>query len=120
MGTIKILDWCKGNSNPKPHWEVRAHSVVTTFFPSHFFATGKTLEEEKVAPVRAESLEIEILNLLQNGPLSRSELTKNLGHKQISGGLKKALSALLQKEVIAFTLPGQPQNKLQKYQIKRP
>lgn len=36
--TLNIIDWCKENGNPKPTWEVRAESVVTTFLPSSFFA----------------------------------------------------------------------------------
>jgi len=31
MGTLNIIDWCKENGNPKPTWEVRAESVVTTY-----------------------------------------------------------------------------------------
>ncbi|WP_213104996.1 hypothetical protein [Candidatus Protochlamydia amoebophila] len=41
---------------------------------------------------RPESLEIEVLNLLREGPFSKSEISKHLGHKHISGGLKKALN----------------------------
>jgi ATP-dependent DNA helicase RecG len=91
MGTLDIIDWCKENGNPKPTWEVRAESVVTTFLPSSFFTTGKRPEEqaeeaEKVRPEsRPESLEKEVLRLLRKESLSKSEISQILGHKHISG-----------------------------------
>ncbi len=122
MGTLNIIDWCKENGNPKPTWEVRAESVVTTFLPSSFFATGKkpgeeAEEDEKVRPgsrpewkpeSRPESLEDTVLNLLKKGPLSKGELSQTLGHKHISGALKKTLISLLKQEKIAYTIPNSP------------
>ncbi|MBA3236843.1 MAG: hypothetical protein H0T62_00645 [Parachlamydiaceae bacterium] len=45
-GTLNIIDWCKANENPKPIWEVRADSVITTFFPSFFLAQEKCLKNK--------------------------------------------------------------------------
>lgn len=131
MGTLNIIDWCKENGNPKPVWEVRAESVVTTFLPSSFFATGKRPEEqaeeaEKVRPgsrpewkpeSRPESLEDAVLNLLKKGPLSKSEVSRALGHKHISGALKKILISLLKQGKIAYTIPNKPNSRLQKYKL---
>jgi hypothetical protein len=86
MGTLNIIDWCKENGNPKPTWEVRAASVITTFLPSVFFANGEILEE------RPKSIEQEVINLLRKGPLSKAEIAELLGHQRISGGLKKVSS----------------------------
>ncbi|NGX62430.1 MAG: hypothetical protein K940chlam9_01927 [Chlamydiae bacterium] len=91
---------------------MRDQSVVTTFLPSSFFTTGKRPES------RPESLEEKVLVLLQKGPLSKSEIAQSLGHKRISGGLKKALSSLLNQEKIAFTIPEKPNSRFQKYQLK--
>ncbi|KIC75913.1 hypothetical protein DB42_EL00050 [Neochlamydia sp. EPS4] len=131
MGTLNIIDWCKENGNPKPTWEVRAESVVTTFLPSSFFATGKRPEEqaeeaEKVRPKsrpeskpesRPESLEKEVIRLLRKESLSKSEISQILGHKHISGGLKKVLSSLLNQGKITYTLPEKPNSRLQKYKL---
>lgn len=87
---------------------MRAESVVTTFLPSSFFATGKRPEEqaeeaEKVRPgsrpewkpeSRPESIETVVLDLLKKVPLSKSEISQALGHKHISGALKKILLSL--------------------------
>lgn len=122
MGTLNIIDWCKENGNPKPVWEVRTQSVVTTFLPSSFFFTGKKPKEakeaEKVRPEsRPESLEDEVLNLLKDGPLSKGEISQALGHKHISGGLKKVLTSLLKQKTIAYTIPAKPNSRLQKYKL---
>ena len=111
MGTLNIIDWCKENGNPKPIWEVRTQSVVTSFLPSSFFSTGKRPES------RPESLEAAVLNLLKDGPLSKGEISQALGHKYISGGLKKILISLLKQKRIAYTIPTKPNSRLQKYKL---
>ncbi len=111
MGTLNIIEWCEKNGNPKPIWEVRTQSVTTTFLPSSFFSTGTRPES------RPESLEEKILYLLQKSPLSKSELSKAFGHKNISGGLKKVLTLLLNQGKITYTLPDKLTSSLQKYKL---
>lgn len=94
---------------------MRAESVVTTFLPSAFFAIGKIPEERP--KLRPESLEDAVLNLLKDKALSKSELSQSLGHKYISGGLKKTLAYLLDKEKISYTVPEKPNSRLQKYKL---
>ncbi len=96
MQTQLTLNGAAPFQNPKPTWEVRTQSVVTTFLPSIFFVTGKRPES------RPESLEAEVLQLLQKKPLSKAEISKCLGHKHISGGLKKALLRLLEQGKIHY------------------
>lgn len=120
MGTLNIIEWCKSNDNPDPTWQVRAQSVVTTFFPSTFFATGERRDDVKPASfseVKLGSLEDGVLSLLQYGALSKSEIAKHLGHRHISGGLKKVLSRLLAQRKISFSNPAKPNSRMQKYII---
>ncbi|MGL5626548.1 MAG: ATP-binding protein [Candidatus Rhabdochlamydia sp.] len=119
-GTLNIIEWCKESGNPEPEWKVRTQSVVTTFLPSIFFSTGKGPQEQELEAKesRPESLEIEVLNFLQKGPLSKAEISRFLGHKQISGGLKKALCNLLQQGIITYTIPEKSNSRLQKYKLK--
>jgi len=125
MGTLNIIDWCKENGNPKPTWEVRAESVVTTFLPSGFFATGEIPEEgpklrPKIRPkLRPKSIEEEVVNLLRKGPLSKAEIAELLGHQHISGGLKKVFQSLIDQGVIAYTIPDKPRSKIQKYKLNK-
>ena len=125
MGTLNIIDWCKENGNPKPSWEIRAESVVTTFLPSVFFATGEIPEERpklrpKIRPkLRPKSIEEEVVNLLRKEPLSKAEIAELLGHQRISGGLKKVFQNLIDQGVIAYTIPDKPRSKVQKYKLNK-
>ena len=121
MGTLNIIDWCKENGNPEPTWTVRDQSVITTFLPSVFFATGMMPEEIKSSQEKQRtgsgSVEEEVINLLRNGPLSKAEISQTLGHKGLSGGLKKIFQNLLSQGAISYTIPDKPKSKLQKYKL---
>ncbi len=94
-------------------------SIVTTFLPSVFFATGEMPEERpKLRPkLRPKSVEEEVVNLLSKGPLSKAEIAELLGHQRISGGLKKVFQSLIDQGVIAYTIPDKPRSKVQKYKL---
>jgi len=112
MGTLNIVDQCKKNRNPSPRWEVRTQSVVALFFPSSLV---KARPES-----RPESIESRVIRFLEKGPLSKAEIASNVGHKRVSGALKKTLSHLLESGRIVPTLPDRPNSRLQKYRISNP
>ena len=66
---------------------------------------------------RPESLETRVLRLLAAEPMSKTELSMNLGQKKISGQLNKVVRSLVDKEKIAFTRPETPRSRFQKYQL---
>ncbi len=71
--------------------------------------------------VQPESLPSDIrsrvLNLLTNETMSKSELSKKLGHKEVSGQLNKVVRNLMADGVIEYTLPEKPTSPRQKYQL---
>ena len=63
-------------------------------------------------------LKSKVLNLLvSDGPLSRSELSKQLGQKEVSGQLKKVFRDLLTDGMIEYTLPEKPRSPRQQYRL---
>ena len=64
-----------------------------------------------------ESLEAKVLTQLAGKPLSKAELSKNLGQKEISGQLNKVIRQLLADGMIEYTLPDKPRSRLQKYRL---
>ena len=58
-----------------------------------------------------------ILLLLVDSPLSSSELADALGLEAKTGAFKRALKALVDQGLIAYTLPDKPTIRLQKYRL---
>ena len=54
---------------------------------------------------------------LSQAPLSKAELSASLGHKEISGQLKKIIREQLQNKIIEYAIPDKPQSRLQKYRL---
>ena len=53
-------------------------------------------------------------------PLSRSMIARSLGHEVISGAINRALADLLKAGLIAYTIPGKPNSRLQRYRLTEP
>ena len=62
-------------------------------------------------------LKSRVLNLLTDGPMSRSELSQKLGQKEVSGQLRKVFRELLTDEMIQYTLPEKPRSPQQQYRL---
>ncbi len=58
-----------------------------------------------------------ILNVCQSGPRSSSEIAAALGHKTLSGNLRKALPRLKAAGLLAYTSPSHPRCRYQKYRL---
>ncbi len=78
----------------------------------------RKLEPESRLESEKKTLAEKVLGTLKNGPLSASEIAENLGHKCISGGLKKTLRKLLDSGKIELTIPDKKGSRLQKYLLK--
>jgi len=66
-----------------------------------------------------ESLKEKIIHALKNKELSKSELSIELGQKEISGQLNKAIRELIKQAKIEYTIPDKPNSRLQKYRLKK-
>jgi ATP-dependent DNA helicase RecG len=135
-GIPKILKAMKANGSPKPRFET---DEDRTYFLARFFihpSARKPLAQEltqrdkaketKVRPEwrpesgpewRPESTEGRILGILSVGPLSKSELATKMGHKNISGALKRGIHALLIESLVELTIPEKPNSRFQRYRI---
>ncbi|MFH1778209.1 MAG: Fic family protein [Candidatus Omnitrophota bacterium] len=59
------------------------------------------------------------MDLLKEGVLSISVLSKRLGQKRVSGQLKIILKKLLAGSLVEFTIPDKPNSRLQKYRLTK-
>ncbi|MFA6004213.1 MAG: ATP-dependent DNA helicase [Elusimicrobiota bacterium] len=58
-----------------------------------------------------------VLGLLQDGPLSKAQISARLGHKSISGQLNKIIRGLVGQGAIVCTISNKPNSRLQRYRI---
>lgn len=73
-------------------------------------------EKRKKAQVRGE-VDIHILAACFIEPLSSAEIAHALGHKQLSGNIRKALPRLRDSGLLAYTIPDSHNSRMQKYQL---
>lgn len=62
-------------------------------------------------------VEAHILAVCFFSPLSSAEIAVALGHKQLSGNLRKALPRLRDAGLLEYTIPESPNSRLQKYRL---
>ena len=72
---------------------------------------------ESLPESQPEDMQSKVIKLLATGPIPKSELSKKLGHKKISGQLNKVVQNLLDDQMIEYTLPEKPRSPRQKYQL---
>jgi hypothetical protein len=79
---------------------------------------GARVEAQVKAQDKAEveaQVDIDILRACADGPKSSDEIAEFLGHKQLSGNIRKALPRLREAGLIEYTIPDKPNSRLQKY-----
>ena len=81
--------------------------------PTHATEQGTASRLES----QPESLAARVLRQLANGPMSKADLSRNLGQKSVSGQLNKVIHNLLAHEIIKYTIPEKPQSPQQKYYL---
>ncbi len=74
------------------------------------------VEAQDQAQVGAQ-VDRQILTACAENPLSSAEIAAALGHRQLSGNLRKALPRLREAGLLAFTVPDHPKSRLQKYRV---
>lgn len=114
-GFPKIRKALKANGSPVPLFETNdERSYFTTILYVHPEAK---VEAQVEAQVEITETQRRILSKSLIEPVSKKEIAKKMGHSTVSGSLKKAITALLEKKMISYTVPDKPKSRLQKYKI---
>ena len=112
-GIRRIRNLCKEYGVAKPRIEISEHWFTVTFSRPVAPESQPELQPES----RPDYLELRVLNLLDKSILSKSDLSKRLGQKSVSGQLNKVIRKLLADESIEYTIPEKPASRLQQYRI---
>ena len=110
-GTLDMIRRCRDAGLPEPEF------TDSSGFKTTIWRATPT-EQIKVQPESLPGdLKSKVLNLLADGPMSRSELSSKLGHKRASGQLYNVVRDLLDDQMIEYTLPDKPRSRGQQYQL---
>ena len=110
-GTLDMIHRCREARLPEPEF-TDIGGFKTTIW------RAKPPEQIEIQPeLLRGDLESRVINLLADGPMSRSELSKKLGQKEVSGQLKKIFRDLLVDRMIEYTLPDKLRSPRQQYRL---
>ena len=110
-GTLDMIRRCGDAGLSEPEFTDSSGFKITIW-------RAKPPVQIKVQPESLRGdLKSRVINLLVDGPLSKSELSKKLGHKEVSGQLNKIVRNLVADRMIEYTLPEKPTSSRQKYRL---
>jgi len=114
-GIRRIRNLCTDYGVAEPQIEVSEHWFTVTF--PRPGSQVESQQPESRPELQPESLDIFVLRLLDKSTLSKSDISKGLGQKSVSGQLNKVIRQLFLDGYIEYTIPGKPVSSLQQYRI---
>ncbi len=110
-GTLDMIHRCRGAGLPEPEFTISG-GFKTTIWRDTPPDQGKLQPESLPGDLTSR-----VLRSLADGPRSRTELSKKLGQKEVSGQLKKIFRDLLAEGLLEYTLPEKRRSPRQQYRL---
>ena len=142
-GIAHIVETCQAAGTADPKWTIEPHGVRLEFLftrtsgriHSHNTAQQSTYDRPhprqesddcahdsgrggRLRPEsQPKSLAGRVLRQLGDGPMSKAEISRNLGQTKISGQLNKVVKLLVAEGRIEYTIPEKPRSRLQRCRL---
>ena len=116
-GIRRIRNLCRDFGVANPHIDV-SETWFTMTFPRTGLQVGIGQEESKIQPTGEVAGKVrQLLNILANGPLSRTDAQAALGLKGQANFRDRYLGPALEADLIEMTIPDKPQSRNQRYRL---
>ena len=110
-GTLDMIRRCGDAGLSEPEF------TDSSGFKTIIWRATPPAQPESQPESQPRDLRSKILHLLASGPMQKSELSKKLGQKSVSGQLNRVVQSLLADQIVEYTLPDKPNSRLQKYRL---
>lgn len=97
--------------------EIGLRLRFTTFLAEHHRIPSDRQSKAQVEAQVEAQVDWQILEACAGQPLSSAEIAAALGHKGLSGNVRRALPALRKAGFLEYTIPEKPNSRLQKYRL---
>ena len=115
-GTGDMIRLCRAAGLREPEFAQRDRFVTTVWRESRPESQPESGPESQPES-QPVSLEIRVMRLLVSGARSKADLSRGLGHKEISGQLNKVIRMLVAEQQVEPTIPDKPNSRLQRYRL---
>ncbi len=116
-GIALYLTYTSQENSDKVQVEVQVKEDVEAQATVNDEAQGRLLFEAQDDFSELAQVHLQILSTCATSPLSSAEIANALGHKQLSGNLRKAIPELRLSGLLHYTIPDKPNSRLQRYRL---
>ena len=126
-GVRRVIDNCMAYGLPEPEFEVTQGGLAVTVFNRQTAEIksqpgsqprSQPGSQPGSQPESGSTLEARVLQMLASAPMSKRQISAELGQEKVSGHLSKVIRTLMASGHIEQTIPDNKASRLQQYRLR--